>query len=232
MQFKDKQEQNRNLSEKATWQWCLEGHFGKYEGTVEAVDPRDAVSRALTSKMEDGRLYGEVCGVPLSFIDAATGNFDPSFAYAENGIKLSVQRLDKARKVTWSYAVDDWNAAILVTRNDGATLLLQGNDAAEVRVEIERTRETDPDCSILFQKYSDGGAFQPAEDHMDAGKITQNGISDPLNVELEAMLEKLVLHVFHYASMPHANSAAHKDAADARALIAKFKSRKESQNAR
>jgi hypothetical protein len=40
--------------------------------------------------------------------------------------------------------------------------------------------------------------------------------------DLLAMLEKLTLHTLHYASMPHAHSEAHKDAADARALIAKL----------
>lgn len=37
--------------------------------------------------------------------------------------------------------------------------------------------------------------------------------------DMLAMLEKLVLHVMHYASMPHAHSEAYKDVADARAII-------------
>jgi len=40
--------------------------------------------------------------------------------------------------------------------------------------------------------------------------------------DLLAMLEKLTRHTLHYASMPCAHSEAHKDAADARALIAKL----------
>ena len=39
--------------------------------------------------------------------------------------------------------------------------------------------------------------------------------------ELLEMLEQLTLHVMHYASMPHAHSDAHKNAANARALIKK-----------
>jgi hypothetical protein len=41
--------------------------------------------------------------------------------------------------------------------------------------------------------------------------------------ELLESLETLLLHVLHYASMPHAHSDAHKNAAAARAIIKKAK---------
>jgi hypothetical protein len=37
--------------------------------------------------------------------------------------------------------------------------------------------------------------------------------------DMLAILEKLTLHTLHYATMQHAHSSAHKDAADARAII-------------
>jgi hypothetical protein len=48
----------------------------------------------------------------------------------------------------------------------------------------------------------------------------------PTAGELLNMLERLVGHVMHYATMQHAASSAHKDAADARALIARAYNRK------
>lgn len=39
--------------------------------------------------------------------------------------------------------------------------------------------------------------------------------------EMISALESLVPHVLHYASMPHASSDAHRNAADARSVIAK-----------
>lgn len=50
------------------------------------------------------------------------------------------------------------------------------------------------------------------------GKVSQ----DCDNRELGVTLEKLIPHVLHYAAMPHAHSAAFKDAADARAVLARL----------
>jgi len=56
-----------------------------------------------------------------------------------------------------------------------------------------------------------GGEFSPAEVKAFVETIEQQ----------RAMLGKLIDHVMHYASMPHAHSGAHKDVADARAIEAK-----------
>lgn len=47
-----------------------------------------------------------------------------------------------------------------------------------------------------------------------------NNVCLPTYTELLTMMDVLVGHVLHYASMPHAHSDAAKDAANARALIA------------
>ena len=73
------------------WDWCLEGIFGKHTGSVAAADPREAVSKPLTSDVGDGRLVGEAFHAPLSFIDAAPGNADSTFEHAEGGIRLAVK---------------------------------------------------------------------------------------------------------------------------------------------
>ena len=89
-----------------TWAWALFANRKRYGGRVLAVDPRDAVSRALTSATDSGRLLGEECAVPVAFIDRAPGNGDHAFTVEEAGIRLEVRRLvssvehpDLARKV-------------------------------------------------------------------------------------------------------------------------------------
>ena len=77
---------------KDVWFWSIEGGFGKREGRVQAIDPRDAVSRALTSEMGDGRLIGEALGVPLTFVAAAPGNASTAFRHEEDGVVLTVRK--------------------------------------------------------------------------------------------------------------------------------------------
>ena len=77
------------------------------------------------------------------------------------------------RKVVWSYAVDDQQGAVLVTRSDGATLLFQGNDAEEIRSKIDQVRVSDPDCASLFNQYSDAEAFKSDE----TGKMVDDGFT-------------------------------------------------------
>lgn len=51
-------------------------------------------------------------------------------------------------------------------------------------------------------------------------QVTAAGQADASKLYLA--LEKLVPHVLHYASMPHAHSGAHRDAAEARRQLADF----------
>jgi len=44
-------------------------------------------------------------------------------------------------------------------------------------------------------------------------------MNKPTDKEIVDMLSKLANHVSHYAAMPHAHSEAHKDSADAQAMI-------------
>lgn len=68
-------------------------------------------------------------------------------------------------KKDWSYVVDDRHGAVCVTRNDGATILFQGDDAEEIRAALEQVGTTDADLALLFQPYSDDNAFTaPAEE--------------------------------------------------------------------
>lgn len=80
----------------STWTWALFVNGKRYGGRVQAVDPRDAVSRALTTATDTGHLVGEQHQVPLTFIDAAPGNADASFSIVDGGIRLEVQRLSPA----------------------------------------------------------------------------------------------------------------------------------------
>jgi hypothetical protein len=79
---------------KGHWLWLLTGNKGERNGYVTAVDPRDAVSRALTSDVEDGRLLGDTLG-PTGFevLDAAPGNFDSEFTGNGDGFTLTVKRV-------------------------------------------------------------------------------------------------------------------------------------------
>ena len=85
-------EEIADLGMKDVWFWSIEGGFGKREGRVQAIGPRDAVSRALTSEMGDGRLIGEALGVPLTFVAAAPGNASTAFRHEEDGVVLTVRK--------------------------------------------------------------------------------------------------------------------------------------------
>lgn len=58
------------------WAWSLVSAIGTAQGSVLGVDPRDALSRMLTSQAEGCRLLGEVHGIPVDVIDEAPGNAD------------------------------------------------------------------------------------------------------------------------------------------------------------
>lgn len=75
------------------WSWCV-GRDGKYDfGQVNAVDPRDAVSRALTSTGLSGRLVGEEWSVPIEILARAPGNSDRAWRLTLDGAFVGVERI-------------------------------------------------------------------------------------------------------------------------------------------
>ncbi len=68
----------------------------------------------------------------------------------------------KQESPPWSYTANDEHGAVLVTRNDGATLLFQGEDAKVVRAAMAESMAADPDLATVFNNYSDADAFQIA----------------------------------------------------------------------
>lgn len=76
------------------WIWCASSSARHRNGIVEAVDPRDAVSRALTSEDANGQLIGQVLGIPPSVLDRAPGNFDTHYVEQNDEFRIEVMRTD------------------------------------------------------------------------------------------------------------------------------------------
>lgn len=78
---------------KVEWSWTYSSILGQIHGTVQAVDPRDALSRALTSTTASGRLFGEEHRIPVSVLNEAPSNFDNHYALAGDGFAMWVQKV-------------------------------------------------------------------------------------------------------------------------------------------
>lgn len=79
--------------QKAHWLWHLTGAHGPLHGYVEAIDPRDALSRALTAETGSGRLLGEEHGIPVAVLDGAPGNADTKYEVSGDGFTLRVLKV-------------------------------------------------------------------------------------------------------------------------------------------
>lgn len=79
---------------KGHWHWQLTGPNGQIHGYVEAIDPRDALSRALTSEAASGLLVGEEADIPVDVLDEAPGNFESKFEASGEGFSIRVHRID------------------------------------------------------------------------------------------------------------------------------------------
>lgn len=79
--------------QKAHWLWQLTGPNGPLQGYVEAIDPRDALSRALTSKTSAGRLLGQENLIPVDVLDGAPGNADTKYEVSGEGFTICVQKV-------------------------------------------------------------------------------------------------------------------------------------------
>ena len=71
------------MTQKPLWHWQLVSSLGTVTGTIRGVDPRDALSRMLTSNTSDGKLLGEQHGIPVDVLYHAPGNGDRLFEAAE-----------------------------------------------------------------------------------------------------------------------------------------------------
>ena len=60
----------------ATWIYTLIGNGQLITGEVAAIDPRDAVSRTLTTSNADGKMHGQHLGVDINLLSAVPANFD------------------------------------------------------------------------------------------------------------------------------------------------------------
>lgn len=79
---------------RAHWLWELVSEKGESHGYVEAVGPRDALSRALTTTWaETGQLVGEVLGVSPETIQDAPANGDLEYVAQGEGFKLLVRKV-------------------------------------------------------------------------------------------------------------------------------------------
>lgn len=80
-----------------TWHWTVIGNSAIAGGEVEAVDARDAVSRALTTTFQAApeQLIGEFFRVPLSVLDGAPGNFDKFYECPQDHVYVAVRTTDQ-----------------------------------------------------------------------------------------------------------------------------------------
>ena len=60
----------------------------------QGIDPRDAVSRALTSSCDSGCLAGDKLGVPTDILQAVPANFDTSTHVVCDGVELNAATVD------------------------------------------------------------------------------------------------------------------------------------------
>jgi len=81
------------MNSNVTWAWEIRSDKGLNSGTVCAMDPRDALSRMLTSPLSDGRLLGEAHQVPVDVLAEAPGNFEQRLRIVTDRYRI---RLDVA----------------------------------------------------------------------------------------------------------------------------------------
>lgn len=75
------------------WRWRICDATGvEHSGTVLAVDPRDALSRALTADAPEGYLLGETLGISYDLLRDIPANGDEGFVANIDQWQLSVSR--------------------------------------------------------------------------------------------------------------------------------------------
>lgn len=82
----------RIMNHTDTWNWALTSPKGQFTGTVHAMDPRDALSRALTSITPAGNLLGIEHAIPVTVIDEAPGNADNVYEVEGDTFSITVRK--------------------------------------------------------------------------------------------------------------------------------------------
>lgn len=75
-----------------SWSWSYRSAMGSLGGRVTGCDPREAVSRVLTSETSSGRLFGEEHNIPLEVLRDAPGNGDSEYTADGQGFSLAVKK--------------------------------------------------------------------------------------------------------------------------------------------
>lgn len=81
------------MQTKAHWAWMFFGPTSQCNGYVQAVDARDALSRALTSETSSGRLFGDEHGIPVDVLHNAPGNTDTAYDLEGEGFRMHLQKV-------------------------------------------------------------------------------------------------------------------------------------------
>lgn len=81
------------MQAKTYWVWMLVNATGKEHGYVQAVDPRDALARALTSQTSAGQMLGEQYQIPVAVLDAAPANLDTRYTLTTESLTLQVLKV-------------------------------------------------------------------------------------------------------------------------------------------
>lgn len=82
----------RIMNHTDAWNWELTSPKGHFSGAVHAMDPRDAISRALTSITPAGNLLGIEHDIPVTVIDEAPGNFETFYAAEGASFSIAVRK--------------------------------------------------------------------------------------------------------------------------------------------
>lgn len=85
----------RIMNHTDAWNWELTSPKGLFSGTVQAMDSRDALSRALTSITPAGNLLGIEHAIPVAVIDEAPGNFETFYATEGAAFSITVRKASK-----------------------------------------------------------------------------------------------------------------------------------------
>jgi len=80
-------------------------------GEVIAIDPRDALSRALTADAGNGQLVAEICRVPIDVIDNAPGNGDTTLDIELEHLMIKLRKTSLASfdpSADWKSGYNPW----------------------------------------------------------------------------------------------------------------------------
>lgn len=88
------------MNPRTAWGWRVRNGSTVLSGTVSAVDPRDALSRALCSECSRDQLVGEALGVPLEVLYHAPANASLSYDIVVDAVSIAVWRDEATQSVS------------------------------------------------------------------------------------------------------------------------------------